>query len=144
MSKYVFDPKRPGAYFGLNANSSDFGRVQRVKRGDVVELSDDMAQKVRDEFGPHCLRPEGSVVVGVGAGAVARSEHDALRQERDFWRLSAMANARSAADRKSMAIAAGAASNADADAQRAALLSVPESGLPDVLDAMRIVAKGWA
>lgn len=144
MNKYVFDPANRGAWFGLNDDSSDFGRAQRVKRGDVVELSDAMADKVREQVGPKCLRPEGAVVVDGGAGAVSRSAHDALRMECDFWRLSAMANARSAADRKSMAIAAGAASNADADAQRAALLSVPESGLPDVLDAMSIVAKGWA
>ena len=142
--RYVFDPEKRGAFFRLNADGTDFGKAQRVKRGDPVELSDEMAAKVRDNFGPRCLRPEGAVVVdGKGGGVVARPDFDRMQQERDFYRLAARALARSAADRKDMAVAVGAAVNADADAQRTALLTLPES-LADALDAMLNVAKDWA
>ena len=143
VKRFVFDPRVPGRWFGLNAGSTNFGRAQRVTRGDVIALSPEMVAKVEAECGEGCLRPEGAVVLNGGKGAVSRSDFDALRMERDFWRLSAIANARSAADRKVMAIAAGAASNADADAQRAALLSVPDDLAP-ALDAMRAVEQGWA
>lgn len=144
-TKYLFSPNSPGAFFSVAADGSRFARDGiRIKRGDPVSLSDEMADKVRTVYGADCLRPPSSVVLEGKLGVVSADGMAALELRCEFWRLSALALGSHHNRRAEMARVLGAAKNADADAQKSALLALPPEGdIKDVVAKMRDVEQGW-
>jgi len=144
--KYLFDPPVIGAFFSVSPDGSKFSADgERIKRGDMVSLTDEMAANVRDIYGADCLRPPSSVVLDGKAGVVSADSVVALELRCEFWRLSALALAAHHNRRGEMARVLGAAKNADADAQKALLVSPPDAhDMRRVVDAMRAVEQGWA
>lgn len=146
VKDFVFDPERPGGFFSVAQDGSRFdSQGVRIRRGDPVSLTAEMAEKVRGVYGPKCLRPADSVVLDGDVGVVAADKVRGLELRGEFWRLAALALGSHHNRRGEMARACGAAKNADADAQKAALLSMPAPGdIEDVVAAMRDVEQGWA
>lgn len=107
--KFRFLPKRSAQFFRLNAAGDGFGRDGvRVHHGDAVDLSPDMADRVRVEFGPDCLVDGDKVVLdGDQSRALAAAKADAA-----LWRLRAQALAAPAKQKAAAAAVLGAAKNA--------------------------------